>query len=51
MLVQETFEECNIPANLNVLGVKRADYDILATNAMKDAYGLTNMHQPKRGNY
>ena len=35
-----------IPANLEVLGVKPEDYGVLAINAMKDACGLTNPHQP-----
>ena len=41
-------KDVDIPANLNTLGVKPEDYDILATNAMKDACGLTNPHQPSK---
>jgi len=41
-------KDVGIPANLNVLGVKPEDYDILATNAMKDACGLTNPKQPSK---
>lgn len=36
----------NIPAGLAELGAKEADFDILATNAMNDACGLTNPIQP-----
>jgi len=36
----------NIPAGLAELGAKEADFDILATNAMNDACGITNPIQP-----
>ena len=32
----------NIPAGLRDLGVKEEDIPVLATNALKDACGLTN---------
>ena len=32
----------NIPKSLKELGVKRKDFDELATNALKDVCGLTN---------
>ena len=41
-------KDVGIPANLEVLGVKPEDYDVLATNAMKDACGVTNPHQPSK---
>lgn len=34
--------QLNIPRNLKELGVKKEDFDILATNAMNDACHLTN---------
>lgn len=39
-------EQVGIPAGLAGLGVKEADFDTLASNAMKDACGLTNPIQP-----
>lgn len=39
-------EQVGIPAGLAGLGVKEADFDTLATNAMKDACGITNPIQP-----
>ena len=42
-------KDVGIPPNLQALGVKPEDYDVLATNAMKDACGLTNPHQPSKG--
>lgn len=36
----------NIPAGLEELGAKKEDFETLATNAMKDACGLTNPIQP-----
>ena len=47
-LCKKLSKDVDTPANLDVLGVKPEDCDILATNAMKDACGLTNLHQPKR---
>ncbi|MBP1736886.1 MAG: EutG [Oscillospiraceae bacterium] len=35
-------KQLGIPANLNELGVKPEDFDIMAENAMKDACSLTN---------
>ncbi|QDZ24842.1 alcohol dehydrogenase [Chloropicon primus] len=37
-----------IPENLESLGVKREDFDVLAENAMKDACGATNPFQPTK---
>jgi len=34
--------QVNIPAGLRDLGVKEEDIPVLATNALKDACGLTN---------
>lgn len=42
-------KDVGIPANLNVLGVKPEEFDILATNAMKNACGWTNPKQPSKG--
>ncbi|MBO1520767.1 L-threonine dehydrogenase [Oceanisphaera pacifica] len=39
-------DKVGIPEGLAGLGVKEADFDTLATNAMKDACGLTNPIQP-----
>ncbi|WP_340680982.1 L-threonine dehydrogenase [Paraglaciecola sp.] len=38
--------QVNIPAGLTELGAKAADFATLATNAMKDACGITNPIQP-----
>ncbi|DBB12146.1 hypothetical protein WJX82_003839 [Trebouxia sp. C0006] len=46
--IRKLSKDVGIPANLNVLGVKPEDYNILATNAMKDACGLTNPKQPSK---
>lgn len=35
-------QQVNIPAGLRDLGVKEEDIPLLATNALKDACGLTN---------
>ncbi|MGL5813675.1 MAG: L-threonine dehydrogenase [Aeromonas sp.] len=37
--------DVNIPAGLEQLGVKADDFDVLATNALKDACGFTNPKQ------
>ncbi len=39
-------EQVGIPSGLAGLGVKEEDFDTLASNAMKDACGLTNPIQP-----
>ena len=39
-------QSVKIPAGLKDLGAKEQDFDVLATNAMKDACGLTNPIQP-----
>lgn len=40
--------DVGIPPNLAELGVKPADFDVLATNAMKDACGATNPRVPTK---
>ena len=40
--IKELSKSIGIPADLSELGVKVEDFDILATNALKDACGLTN---------
>ena len=40
--IKELSKSIGIPAGLKELGVKVEDFDILATNALKDACGLTN---------
>merc|ERR1712232_440541 len=37
-----------IPPNIKELGAKPEDFEALAENAMKDACGLTNPHQPTK---
>ncbi|MBJ7552486.1 L-threonine dehydrogenase [Marinomonas ostreistagni] len=44
--ITELSKSVDIPAGLNQLGAKEADFDTLASNAMKDACGLTNPIQP-----
>ncbi|SBS33480.1 Alcohol dehydrogenase 2 [Marinomonas aquimarina] len=44
--IMELSQSVDIPTGLNELGVKESDFDTLATNAMKDACGLTNPIQP-----
>jgi len=41
-------QEVGIPENLAELGVKREDFEALATNAMRDACGATNPFQPTK---
>ena len=40
--IKELSRKIGIPAGLKDLGAKESDFDILATNALKDACGLTN---------
>ncbi|HFZ8994739.1 TPA: L-threonine dehydrogenase [Citrobacter freundii] len=40
--IRELAKKVNIPAGLRDLGVKEEDIPVLATNALKDACGLTN---------
>ena len=40
--IKDLSQSIGIPAGLKELGVKVEDFDILATNALKDACGLTN---------
>ena len=40
--IKRLAKSIGIPANLSEIGVKVEDFDILATNALKDACGLTN---------
>lgn len=44
--ITELSKSVDIPAGLDQLGAKESDFDTLATNAMKDACGLTNPIQP-----
>lgn len=43
--IQKLSKEIGIPSGIKELGAKEEDFEILATNALKDACGLTN---PKR---
>ena len=40
--IKELSKSIGIPADLSELGVKVEDFDVLATNTLKDACGLTN---------
>lgn len=40
--IEKLSKDINIPIGLKELGVKEEDFDTLATNALKDACGLTN---------
>lgn len=40
--VKKLSKEINIPAGIKELGAKEEDFKVLATNALKDACGLTN---------
>ena len=40
--IKELSKSIGIPSGLKELGAKEEDFDILATNALKDACGLTN---------
>lgn len=40
--IQDLSKSIGIPEGLNKIGVKEADFDVLAENALKDACGLTN---------
>lgn len=44
--IEALSKSINIPSGLAELGAKETDFDTLATNAMKDACGLTNPIQP-----
>ncbi|KAA8734947.1 iron-containing alcohol dehydrogenase [Acinetobacter qingfengensis] len=46
--IRELSESISIPTGLNILGVKTEDFDIMATNAQKDACMLTN---PRKANH
>ncbi len=46
-MIKSLSQTVGIPEGLNVLGVKESDFETLATNALKDACGLTN---PKQAN-
>ncbi len=46
--INELASSINIPSGLEELNVKEEDFDTLATNAMKDACGLTNPVQPTK---
>ena len=43
--IQRLSSDVGIPAGLTELGVKEEDFEVLATNALKDACGLTNPKQ------
>lgn len=45
-LIKELSVKVGIPSGLKELGVKESDFEILATNALKDACSLTN---PRKG--
>ncbi len=45
-LIEALSKQVGIPAGLEELGVKKEDFAVLATNAMKDACGFTNPIQP-----
>jgi alcohol dehydrogenase len=40
--IRKLSKDVGIPANLAAIGAKEADFEILATNALKDVCGLTN---------
>lgn len=40
--IRQLAQQVNIPAGLRDLNVKEEDISVLATNALKDACGLTN---------
>jgi len=46
--VKDLNKRLGIPKNIKELGAKPEDFEALADNAMKDACGLTNPHQPTR---
>ncbi|TDT72018.1 alcohol dehydrogenase [Hypnocyclicus thermotrophus] len=43
--IKKLSRDINIPSGIKELGAKEEDFDILATNALKDACGLTNPKQ------
>lgn len=47
--IRKLAADVGIPKNLAELGVKAEDFDVLATNAMKDACGVTNPKAPSHG--
>lgn len=47
--IRSLAQRVNIPAGLRELGVKEVDIPVLATNALKDACGLTNPIQATHG--
>lgn len=46
--IKDLNKKLGIPPNIKELGAKVEDFEKLADNAMKDACGLTNPHQPTR---
>jgi len=46
--IRQLSRDVGIPPNLEALGVKPEDFDLLAENAMSDACGLTNPKQPTK---
>jgi alcohol dehydrogenase len=46
--IKDLSRKVGIPENLKALGAKPEDFEKLAENAMKDACGMTNPHQPTK---
>mmetsp|Transcript_89944 Transcript_89944/g.279946 ORF Transcript_89944/g.279946 Transcript_89944/m.279946 type:complete len:428 (+) Transcript_89944:137-1420(+) len=46
--IRDLNKRVKIPKNIKELGAKPEDFEALADNAMKDACGLTNPHQPTK---
>jgi len=46
--IKDLNKKLNIPKNIKELGAKPEDFETLAENAMKDACGATNPHQPSK---
>lgn len=46
--IKDLSTRLGIPKNIKELGAKPEDFEALAENAMKDACGLTNPHQPTK---
>ena len=46
--IRQLSRDVGIPENLEALGVRREDFEVLAENAMKDACGMTNPFQPTK---
>jgi len=46
--IKDMNKRLGIPPNIKELGAKPEDFEALADNAMKDACGITNPHQPTK---